>query len=74
VHDDPGPGYGRGQALAGGQVAGHELRAAMTLPAQHPDLAARIPQPGHDLAAERAGPAGDQDERRRHRFLLRPGS
>jgi hypothetical protein len=49
--------------LAGGQVTGHQLDAIPGLAAvaaEHPDLAAGVPQPRDDLAAECSGAAGDQ--------------
>src|SRR5215213_9954023 len=65
VHDDLGPVHRGFDSLAGGQVTGHELDAVAGLaaaPAEHPYLAACVPQPRDDEAPERARPAGDQNQ------------
>jgi hypothetical protein len=64
VHDDLGVRHRGIDPLAGGQVAGHELEPLHALapaPAEHPDLAAGVPQPRDDLAAECARTAGDKN-------------
>jgi len=58
------PQNGSLDPLAGGQVSRHELDALarfVTVPAEHPHRATRVPQQGQDVAPERAGAAGEQD-------------
>ena len=64
VHDDLGPLHCGFDPFARGQVTGHELDAVLGLvaaPAEHPYLAAGLPQAPDDEAPECARAAGDQD-------------
>src|SRR3954453_12274625 len=65
VDDQLGPVDRRFDPLAGGQVADHvldfdSLFGLMTVSAEHPYLAAGVPQPRNDEAPEGARAAGDQ--------------
>src|SRR3954470_22634754 len=63
VDDQLGPVDRGFDPLAGGQVADHVLDSLfglMTVPAEHPYLAAGVPQQRNDEAPEGARAAGDQ--------------
>ena len=64
VHDDLGALHRGVDALARGQVAGHELDALVGLvavPAEHPNVGAGVPQLRDDEPPERARAAGDEN-------------
>src|SRR5918993_1202874 len=52
-------------SLAGGQIAGHVLDAVpglVAVPTEYPHVRVGVPQAPDDVASERTGAAGDQDE------------
>ena len=57
-------GYSALQAGAGGQIALHPVGAGARLAAQHSHAVAGATEVDHDLAAERARAAGDEDVHR----------